>query len=109
MDLAYLAACQTATGDPQLLDEALHLAGVLQMVGYSHVLAAMWSISDAVAPEMADATYARLLRSDPEHHNTINRPPAARAPYALHHAVTQLRQAYPGEPLIWTPYIHLGP
>ena len=49
-DLAYLAACQTATGDLRLLDEALHLAGALQLVGYRHVLATLWSISDAAAP-----------------------------------------------------------
>jgi hypothetical protein len=36
-------------------------------------------------------------------------PEAARAPYAVHHAVTRLRQSHPTEPLMWAPYIHLGP
>ena len=108
-DLAYLAACQTATGDLRLLDEALHLAGALQLVGYRHVLATLWSISDAAAPAMADITYAHLLHPDPDHPSPADRPQAARAPYALHHAVTRLRQACPGEPLLWAPYIHLGP
>jgi CHAT domain-containing protein len=109
IDLAYLAACQTAAGDLRLLDEALHLAGALQLVGYRHVLATLWSISDAAAPAMADITYAHLLHPDPDHPNPTDRPQAARAPYALHHAVTRLRQAHPGEPLLWAPYIHLGP
>ena len=108
-DLAYLAACQTATGDLRLLDEALHLAGALQLVGYRHVLATLWSISDAAAPAMADIIYAHLLHPDPDHPDPADRPQAARAPYALHHAVTRLRQARPGEPLLWAPYIHLGP
>ena len=108
-DLAYLAACQTATGDIRLLDEALHLAGALQLVGYRHVLATLWSISDAAAPAMADITYAHLLDPDPDHTNLADQPKAARAPYALHLAVTRLRQSYPGEPLLWAPYIHLGP
>jgi CHAT domain-containing protein len=108
-DLAYLSACHTATGDLRLLDEALHLAAALQVVGYRHVLATLWSISDAAAPDMADITYAHLVHPDPNDRKPTDRPEAARAPYALHHAVTRLRQAHPGEPLLWAPYIHLGP
>jgi CHAT domain-containing protein len=108
-DLAYLSACHTATGDLRLLDEALHLAAALQLVGYRHVLATLWSISDAAARKMARTTYAHLLHPDPDHPGPAGRPQAARAPYALHHAVTRLRQANPGEPLLWAPYIHLGP
>ena len=109
MDLAYLSACQTATGDLRLLDEALHLAGALQLVGYRHVLATLWSIADVAAPGLARDTYAHLLHPDPEHPHPADQPRAARAPYALHHAVARLRQRYPGEPLLWAPYIHLGP
>jgi CHAT domain-containing protein len=108
-DMAYLSACQTATGDVRLLDEALHLAGALQLVGYRHVLATLWNISDAAAPAMADVTYARLLHPDPDHPEPADRPHAARAPYALHHAVSRLRHAHPDEPLLWASYIHLGP
>jgi CHAT domain-containing protein len=90
-------------------DEALHLAGALQLVGYRHVLATLWSISDDAAPAMADITYAHLLHPDPHHPGPANRPQAARASYALHHAVTGLRQEYPGEPLMWAPYITLAP
>ena len=109
IDLAYLSACQTAAGDVRLLDEALHLAGALQLVGYRHVLATLWSISDAAAPAMADIAYAHLRYPDPDHPNPSDRPQSARAPYALHYALTRLRQAYPDEPMLWGPYIHLGP
>jgi CHAT domain-containing protein len=54
VDLAYLAACQTAAGDIQLLDEARHLAAALQFIGYRHVLATLWSIADVDAPGMAN-------------------------------------------------------
>jgi len=100
-ELAYLAACQTATGDLRLLDEALHLAAALQLVGYRHVLATLWNIADQSAPAMADIIYAHLTRP--------GGPQAARAPYALHYAVTQLRQLSPSQPLLWAPYIHIGP
>ena len=73
------------------------------------MLASLWSISDAAAPHMAGIVYAHLLHPDPDHPGPADRPQAARAPHALHHAVTRLRQAYPGEPLLWAPYIHLGP
>jgi tetratricopeptide (TPR) repeat protein len=108
-ELAYLAACQTATGDTQLLDEALHLAGALQLAGYRHVLATLWSISDTDAPAMADVIYAHLLHTDPGHPNPTDLPQADRTPYALNHAVSRLRRAHPGEPLLWAPYIHYGP
>jgi CHAT domain-containing protein len=108
-DLAYLAACQTATGDLRLLDEALHLAGALQLAGYRHVLATLWNISDTAAPAMADIIYAHLLHPDPGHPAPTDRPQSDRAPYALHHAVTRLRRHRPSEPLLWAPYIHLGP
>jgi tetratricopeptide (TPR) repeat protein len=102
-DLAYLAACQTATGDRRLPDEALHLAGALQLAGYRHVLATLWNVSDRYAPRVADIIYAYLLNSGP------GRPQASQAPYALQHAVARLRQDRPGEPLLWATYIHLGP
>ena len=108
-DLAYLAACQTAAGDLRLPDEALHLAGALQLAGYRHVLATLWSISDIAAPNMADITYAHLVHPDPDHPDDSDQPLADRAPYALHHAVTRLRQAHVGDPLRWAPYVHLGP
>ena len=108
-DLAYLAACQTATGDIGLLDEALHLAGGLQLTGYRHVLATLWSISDTAAPAMADITYAYLAHPDPGHPNPADQLQADQAPFALHHAVTHIRQTNPTEPLLWAPYIHLGP
>jgi tetratricopeptide (TPR) repeat protein len=109
VDLAYLAACQTATGDLSLLDEALHLASALQMVGYRHVLATLWNISDTAAPGLADVTYTHLLHPDPDFPSSSDQPQANRAPYALHRAVTHLRQTRPDKPLVWAPYIHLGP
>lgn len=43
-ELAFLSACQTATGSPRALDEAIHLAAAMQLLGYRHVIATLWSI-----------------------------------------------------------------
>ena len=45
--LAFLSACQTASGSAEHPDEALHLAAAMQFIGYSHVVATMWSIKMA--------------------------------------------------------------
>ncbi|CAE7174298.1 unnamed protein product [Rhizoctonia solani] len=52
--LAFLSACQTATGDEKLADEAVHLASGMLMAGYTSVIGTMWSVHDADAPVIAD-------------------------------------------------------
>ncbi|KAG9125055.1 hypothetical protein FRC07_009145 [Ceratobasidium sp. 392] len=54
--LAFLSACQTATGDAALPDEAVHLAAGLLFAGYPTVIATMWSIQDQDAPLVAGRT-----------------------------------------------------
>jgi hypothetical protein len=100
-ELAFLSACQTATGSVRLPDEAIHLAAVMQLLGYRHVIATLWTMADVPAPEVANIVYARLTASgqaSPSH-----------TAEALHHAVRTLRDKYPAYPLVWAPYIHIGP
>ncbi len=100
-ELAFLSACQTATGSPQVVDEAIHLAAAMQLLGYRHVIATLWSIYDSPAPDIADTVYATLT--------TTGTPDAAHAAYALHKAITTLRAKHLTEPLAWAPYLHTGP
>jgi hypothetical protein len=98
-DLAFLSACQTATGSTRHPDEALHLAAAMQFLGYRHVIATMWTTIDSHAPRIADSVYHML---------TSNGPDPRRAAEALDEAIRVLRQrGLP--PRIWAPYIHLGP
>jgi predicted metal-dependent phosphoesterase TrpH len=99
-DLAFLSACQTATGSVHHLDEAIHLAAAMQFLGYRHVIATMWTIADPPAPHVADAFYAALKLD--------GQLGPSRAAEALHNAVRALRQADPANPQLWAPYIHLG-
>lgn len=83
------------------LDEAIHLAGAMQFLGYRHVIATMWTIADSVAPQVANAVYAELTRD--------GKPDLGRAAEALHKAITALRRKdRTHNPLLWAPYIHLG-
>jgi len=99
--LAFLSACQTATGSIRLLDEAIHLAAAAQLLGYRHVLATLWTIEDAPAPRVAETVYGYLSHG--------GRLDGAEAATALHHAVQALRRERPDQPLVWAPYIHTGP
>lgn len=47
---AGLAACQTAKGDADLPDEAVHLAAGMLVAGFPALIAAIWLIQDKDAP-----------------------------------------------------------
>ncbi|CAE7061676.1 unnamed protein product [Rhizoctonia solani] len=99
--LAFLSACQTATGDEKLPNEAIHLASGMLMTGYPSVIATMWSVVDDDAPLVADKVYAQLMRD-----GALGNGEAGRA---LHDAVAALREKV-GEEAFgrWVPYIHIG-
>ncbi|KAG9079188.1 hypothetical protein FS749_008749 [Ceratobasidium sp. UAMH 11750] len=99
--LAFLSACQTATGDTALPDESIHLAAGLLMAGYPSVIATMWSICDQDAPLVAGRVYEYLLEG--------GKPDSRKAAKALHKAVTSLRETIGGGNFArWVPYVHIG-
>ncbi|CAE6426364.1 unnamed protein product [Rhizoctonia solani] len=99
--LAFLSACQTAKGDENLADEAVHLASGMLLAGYRSVIATMWSVSDADAPDINNEVYKRLLKD-----GKLDYRESARA---LHDSVNMLRECV-GEKNFtrWVPYIHIG-
>ncbi|KAG8724148.1 hypothetical protein FRC09_000106 [Ceratobasidium sp. 395] len=100
-ELAFLSACQIATGDERLPDEAIHLAAGMLMVGYRAVIATLWSIKDKDAPTVTNHFYSRLLNG--------GRPNAEGAAEALHDAVECLRKEVGEEAVIrWAPFVHFG-
>jgi CHAT domain-containing protein len=100
-EFAFLSACQTATGDENLPEEAVHLAAGMIMAGYPTVIATMWSIRDSDAPLIAEGVYTDLLGN--------GTPDSRKAARALHQAAGDLR-AKLGEREFasWAPYIHIG-
>ena len=98
-DLAFLSACQTATGDASLSDEAVHLAAGMLLAGYQGVIATMWTISDSHAPQVAKDVYKHLFQNQ--------QAGAGNAAEALHLAVRNFRES--GAPFhSWVPFIHFG-
>ncbi|CAE6411051.1 unnamed protein product [Rhizoctonia solani] len=99
--LAFLSACQTATGAEDLPDEAVHLAAGLLMVGYPSVVATLWSIHDDDAPEVSRDVYMNLITENgPDHHEVAK---------ALHTAVQKLRKKVGYKNFErWASFIHLG-
>ncbi|KAE9397370.1 hypothetical protein BT96DRAFT_823427 [Gymnopus androsaceus JB14] len=105
VQLAVLSACQTATGDENLPEEAVHLAAGMLSVGYPSVIATLWSIGDKEAPLIAEKVYANLLGHPDSSEDKTKMTPA----YALHEATKNLRKEV-GETnyVKWVPFIHLG-
>lgn len=102
-ELAFLSACETFRGGPQLADEAITLATAFRLAGYRHVVGTLWSIDDELAPDVADGVYDALRQSDGL------ALAADQTAAALDGAVRKLRTARPRAPWLWAPYVHIGP
>lgn len=105
-ELAFLSACQTATGDENNPEESVHLAAGMLAVGFKGVVATMWSIGDKDAPIVVEAYYKKLLEL--RRTGAVGKGQTGAA-YALHEAVKVLRDRV-GEQnfLSWAPFVHFG-
>ncbi|KAG8735947.1 hypothetical protein FRC10_009964 [Ceratobasidium sp. 414] len=98
---AFLSACETATGDEALPEQAVHLAAGMMIAGYPSVIATMWSIRDKDGPVVAERVYAYMLDGGV--------PDSLKAARALHAAVGHLRNKVGDESFArWVPFIHIG-
>ncbi|MFI6761930.1 CHAT domain-containing protein [Micromonospora sp. NPDC050417] len=100
-ELAFLSACNTATGGVANTDETITVAAALQHTGWRHVIATLWNISDLSATEVANGFYPRLLKG-----GILD---SAHTAQALHHTVRGLRDRAPHRPSTWAPFLHIGP
>jgi hypothetical protein len=118
--LAVLSACQTAKGDRNAPDQAMHLAVSMLFCGFKGVIGTMWwavictfqpssnadmgngrlmHMYDEDGPEVARAIYEALFRSEAFNLDDV--------PYALDETVQALRKA--GVPAQrWALFMHMG-
>jgi CHAT domain-containing protein len=110
-DLAFLSACQTSTGNEQLSEEAVHLAGGMLAAGYRGVVATMWSIGDRYAPGIAEDFYKHLISHGTDDKKGLKGMSSDGAARALHYATQQVRKTLDDSEsslLTWVPYVHFG-
>ncbi|KIY68156.1 hypothetical protein CYLTODRAFT_421829 [Cylindrobasidium torrendii FP15055 ss-10] len=101
-EMAFLSACETAMGDSNVPNEAVHLAAGMLAAGYKTVVGTLWSIEDSAAPLVADVFYGTLLQKQ----KATGKLDTA---YALHKAVQALREKVgEREFLRWMPFVHYG-
>ncbi|KAJ7463172.1 CHAT domain-containing protein [Mycena latifolia] len=99
-EFVFLAACQTAMGDGQLVNESFHLGGGFIAAGFRGAIGTLWSMNDQDGPLVADVFYSHLFRDG-------RKPQASDAAEALHLAVEELKKRnVPYER--WVPFIHMG-
>src|ERR1700761_321687 len=103
IDFAFLSACETATGEEKVSDEALHITAGMLAAGCRSAIGTMWSIPDAVAPIITKEVYEHLLSPDEE-------PDCSRGAEALHEGVKHLRSRveWAEKVYAWAPFVHYG-
>ncbi|KAJ6541045.1 CHAT domain-containing protein [Mycena vulgaris] len=100
-EFVYLAACQTAMGDAQLVNESFHLGGGFIAAGFRGAVGTLWAMRDADGPVVAGTVYGHLFGKGGGIPQVID---VARA---LQLAVRKMRDA--GIPYErWVPFIHMG-
>jgi tetratricopeptide (TPR) repeat protein len=100
VQLVYLSACDTArSSSTSHRDEAIHLSSAFQVAGARHVVGTLWEISDKAAADVAEIFYREL---------DAGRFDFDRSAYALHKAVSEIRDWIPEVPSLWAPFIHAG-
>ncbi len=100
-EFAFLAACKTAVPGMASVNEAITVAAAMQVAGWRHVIATLWTVQDTAAHELTQKLYQALIREQVLH--------AEDAADALDRAVNDLRRTSRDRPSIWAPFIHLGP
>ncbi|KAJ6558753.1 CHAT domain-containing protein [Mycena vulgaris] len=83
-EFIFLAACQTAQGDSELVNESFHLGGGFIAAGFQGAIATMWSMLDNDGPVIADMVYSHLFANG-------GRPHVKDAAKGLQLAVRKLR------------------
>ncbi|KAJ6575609.1 CHAT domain-containing protein [Mycena vulgaris] len=99
-EFVFLAACQTAMGDSELVNESFHLGGGFIAAGFRGAIGTLWSIYDTDGPLVAQVVYSHLFRDGQQSQATD-------AAEALQLAVNELKaRKVPYER--WIPFVHMG-
>ncbi|KAJ7431997.1 CHAT domain-containing protein [Mycena galericulata] len=95
-DLAFLSACDSAAGDDDHPDEAIHLAAALQFCGFRSVVGTLWPMLDVDGPVIARQFYA-YVRKDHDFATALSK--------ALDDFCATVAN---GQQERWLPFVHVG-
>ncbi|KAJ7450877.1 CHAT domain-containing protein [Mycena latifolia] len=99
-EFVFLAACQTAMGDAELVNESFHLGGGFIVAGFRGAIGTLWAMNDRDGPQVAQIVYSHLCRDG-------KWPQASEAAEALQLAVNELKARKVSYER-WIPFIHMG-
>lgn len=102
--LAVLLTCESASGDFEAPDEALHAAGAAQQAGFAEVVAATLPVRDSSVVPFVTRLYAAIAG---EPTDGAFAPVVARAVAGAVDAL-RLEPQYAVDPLSWVPYAHFS-
>ncbi|KAK6343910.1 hypothetical protein TWF696_007564 [Orbilia brochopaga] len=105
--LAFLAACQTAdNAQADVLEENIHIAGSLHMLGFLNVIGTMWEAEETAAAQLAKGFYSALAQ---EINSGLGAQSTSAVAAAFQKAVVSLRGQDPEDVVTWAPFMHFGP
>ena len=117
-ELAYLSACHTADNESEdLMDEVIHLASTLQVIGFPHVVGTMWQADDKAANNIARIFFKKVAAQMRVARKIGTSNVAPDYAYALHQAVKTVRDGHADggrwknasdNVTVWAPFIHIG-
>ena len=102
--LAVLLACESASGDFEAPNEALHAAGAAQQAGFAEVVAATLPVRDSSVVPFVTRLYAAIAAEPTDGEFA---PVVARAVAGAVDAL-RLEPQYAVDPLSWVPYAHFS-
>lgn len=102
--LAVLLSCESASGDFEAPNEALHAAGAAQQAGFAEVVAATLPVRDSSVVPFVTRLYAAVTA---EPTDGALAPVVARAVAGAVDAL-RLEPQYAVDPLSWVPYAHFS-
>ncbi|MCJ1224402.1 hypothetical protein MMC12_001047 [Toensbergia leucococca] len=103
--LVFLSACSVAdTESPSFSDENLDIANSFSVAGVPDVVGSMWPVESSVATKVASVFWHFLSDFFPNG-GILDGDLVARA---LQTAILVTGSSYPGDPLMWAGFIHIG-
>jgi CHAT domain-containing protein len=99
---AFLSACATYQGSPNIPDEAITFGGAFLIAGCENVVATLWPVRDNHATDIVHRLYDQIVTVDG---GTARLRPGDSG-RALRAAARSLRDAHPDQPERWAAFVH---